>query len=206
MKPIFSLFAFAMAMFASTASAQNSFEGKIVQHYQKKGSPTMLVTWYIKGDKIAFEVAALQPTKADEPVFRLVPDAGGKKLKMRQMNGSFQMDINADAIQIDGEADKIEAAKETGRGNIEPRFEKMVNVEARTPSLKIELEYTPDIAIDWQPLQALFKSDYAINAMLRLSAKGFPYQCKGTNASGEIIFEYSLKQVQKEKIADSVFR
>lgn len=200
-----------LALFAAAPSValkgspQPTFEGKIVQHYHRKGAATMQITWYIKGDRIAFDMVALE-AKKDEPVFRFVPDASGKVLKMRQLNGSFTMDIAADAIQLVGDADKISEAKETGRGNIEPRFTQMVDVQASSPTLKIDIEYTPDIAIDWQPIQALFKSDYAIGAMVRLSAKGFPYASKGVDASGEVVFECVLKQVQQEKIADSVFK
>jgi hypothetical protein len=200
-------FIFALAFLAATAiaQAQNNFEGVVVMQQSKGEEDPIKIIWYIKKDKLAYDLEFKTP-EGVLTVMRFVPNPATKMLLITDPQATFRYEVPISSIQATTDVKKGMTAKETGRGNIEPQFEKMVTVAIETPNSKTEMEYTTDIIIDWSLYSDFFVSDYSIAAMIKLDAKGFPYMSTSKDEKGEVVLLNELLYFRKEKISDTVFK
>jgi hypothetical protein len=205
MKTKYVLFALLFLATATIAKAQNNFEGVVVMQQSKGEEDPIKIIWYLKKDKLAYDLEFKTP-EGVLTIMRFVPNPATKMLLITDPQGSFRYEVPVSSIQAMTDVKKGMTAKETGRGNIEPKFEKMVDVEIETPSSKTEMEYTTDIIVDWSLYADFFVSDYSIAAMIKLNAKGFPYMSTSKDEKGNVILLNELLYVRKEKISDSVFK
>ena len=190
---------------APLLSAQNSFEGTVVMQHTKGDDEPMKITWYIKKELLAYDLEFKTP-EGELKTMRFVPQALTRMLLITDPAGSFRYEVPVANIEAATDVKKGMTAKELGRGNVEPKFDKTADVEIQTPTTKTQMEYTFDIGLDWTLYADFFGSDYSIAAMLKLNAKGFPYKSVTKDDSGAVILRNELISVKKEKISDSFFK
>lgn len=182
-------------------SAQN-FEGVIEMHQVTTNGLEYDLKWYIKGDKIAYELSTTSGRDAVQ--MRFVPLKSSNSMLM--ISGNTKTEIPTDKITAPV-GFSMEGAKLVDKGNRSTKdFEHITEWEITTDKMTAKVEVTTDIGINFAEYKQFFKSDYGLCALAESGKAGFPLNITIEDEKGNILTKTTLKKVTKMSVADSFFK
>jgi hypothetical protein len=197
-KIIYILFLF----LGSFLNAQN-FEGIVEMKQTSADGVAHDLTWYIKKDKIAFEIR----TKSDRGVtkMRFVPKPKQNSMLMivATPSGENKNEISAKDIVTEIDLSRSEV-KENGVKNSSSYGDLSVLV-LTTPSAVTETEVAKSIDVDLFKYAAFLKNDHAVQALIKTRQIGFPVNSVTKDKTGKIISKCSVTAVKRTVVAENYF-
>lgn len=184
-----------------TATAQ-TFEGTIEMYQVTADGLEYDLKWYIKGNKIAYELSSTSTRGA--VYLRFIPQT--KTNTMLMVTGDTKQQIPVDEIKgLDKMS--VKDASIRSKGNSSNSYFKLINNwEITTSDLVIDVELTPEIPINFSDYKNFFKTDYGLYALGNSDKKGFPLSTITKDKKGNVITKTVLKRVSREAVPDSIFQ
>jgi hypothetical protein len=193
------ILAVALVLLSVSVSA---FEGKIkVKFGTYNGSSEKFdFTWFVSENKLSIEMLV----SGTENVTCIIPDLGSKKLLT--YNKSNQSDKRYMAIPINistEDANDIQVA-------VTEQTKKILGYDCKkiivtTESQITEAWVTYDIAVDWKPYAAFFKTSDEIQGLAKAGIRAFPLQATTVDKAGQTVNSFVAELVQQEKVAKNAF-
>lgn len=182
-------------------SAQN-FEGIIEMHQVTTNGLEYDLKWYIKGNKIAYELSTKSGT--DVVQMRFVPLKSSNSILM--ISGNTKTEIPSDQITRPV-GFSMEGAKVVEKGmNGNKDFKSIKEWQITTNKMTAKVEVTTDIDINFEEYKQFFKSDYGLCALAESGKSGFPLNITIQDKAGNILTKTTLKKVTRMSVSDSFFQ
>lgn len=196
---------FGLSFIVNATQAQN-FEGKVVMMQYKGIEAPVQITWYIKGDKIAYDIVFETP-EGQTMNLRCIPQVDKKQLRLKDIAGSFDYEVPVSSIEVETDlrsAVKVQTVAQAR--SLKSNYKTVSSLDVYHPSVsKTQVEYTTDIIVDWAKYSEFFLNDYAVVAMAKEQIKGFPVSSETKDDKGNVIFKTEVTSVSATKISDSIF-
>lgn len=188
-------------LFSAMASWAQSFEGIIEMHQVTSNGLEYDLKWYIKGNKIAYELSS--ESSRGEVQMRFVPLK--KTNSMLMVSGNNKVEIPASDITAPI-GFSMEGARLEDKGSIENKsFKSVKKWQISTSEIQAIVEITTDININFSEYKEFFKSDYGLCALAESGKEGFPLSSVTKDKSGMILTKTTLKRVTRTTVSDSFF-
>lgn len=199
---VFALFCF----FSLTLSAQ-SFEG-IVEMKQETAGMTYQVKWYIRQDRIAYELFSQSGRGAMQLRFIPQPEKGTMLLITNGGNHSDKKELSTKDITPSAGIDITNLQiEEIGEPRSQGEFRKVKKLVVRSMAGTVtHVDYTTDIDVHFLKYAAFLKEDYGIQALAQSGRMGFPIRSVTRDEKGKVIAETKLIRVIHMKMSDAYFR
>lgn len=182
-------------------SAQN-FEGVIEMHQVTTNGLEYDLKWYIKGDKIAYELST--KSSKDAVQMRFVPLKSSNSMLM--ISGNTKTEIPSAQI-TKPVGFSMEGAKLVEKGkSSNSDFKSIKEWQITTNKMTAKVEVTTDIGINFAEYKQFFKSDYGLCALAESGKAGFPLNITIQDKTGNILTKTTLKKVTRMSVADSYFQ
>lgn len=162
------------------------------------------ITWFIKGDRIAFDVQFSNDGK--QYTTRFIPDKLIGVFHLLSTTPESKIYSTADAKSIElapGFDPVILSIDQAGDEVISGINCKKIIV--KTAGVITECFIDPTINISYTSYEKFFPSDYALLAMKELKMKGFPIALKSVDLEGKVITEVQTVNIQVNSVNDNVF-
>lgn len=190
--------------FAASVAYSQSFEG-IIEMSKESGGIQQNIKWYIRKDKIAFEIST---SKADPAMYRFVPQPEkGNLLIISADNSKMEApnDENTIATNFDTRGLQIE---DKGPGSSPlPEFRDVQKWAVRNASPNTaEVDISTEIDVNFSKYGAYFKDDYALQALAQSRRLGFPLQAVTRDKNGNVISRIKVTKVTRTKVGDQYFK
>lgn len=184
--------------FVSQSFAQH-FEGIIQMHQETANGIHYDVTWYIKQDKIAFEISS--PSARGNNSIRFVPQIKSSSILM--ITGDTKKEIPLKDITSEYSFDNIQTKLVEGKTHTD--FKQSKHYEISTNDVVAEVEISEDIDINFAQYAAFFKNDCGLYVLANSKKVGFPINSTAKDKSGKLISKTTFKSMQRTKVDDAVF-
>lgn len=182
-------------------SAQN-FEGVVEMHQVTTNGLEYDLKWYIKGDKIAYELST--KSGKDAVQMRFVPLKSSNSMLM--ISGNTKTEIPTDQITAPV-GFSMKGAKLVDKGNSEnDNFKSVKEWEITTDKMVAKVQVTTDIGINFGEYKQFFKSDYGLCALAESGKAGFPLNITIKDKTGNVLTKTTLKKVTRMSVADAFFQ
>ncbi|MBL4650785.1 MAG: DUF4412 domain-containing protein [Aureispira sp.] len=182
-------------------SAQN-FEGVIEMHQVTTNGLEYDLKWYIKGDKIAYELSTKSSENAVQ--MRFVPQKSSNSMLM--ISGNTKTEIPSEQITAPV-GFSMKGAKFVEKGtSSNSDFKSVKQWEITTDKMIANVEVTTDIGINFAEHKQFFKSDYGLCALAESGKAGFPLNITIQDKAGNVLTKTTLKKVTRMPVADSFFQ
>jgi hypothetical protein len=180
---------------------QQQFEGIVEMRQETAAGMTYEVTWYIKKDKIAFEIKTISDNGSLK--MRFVPQPQQDNMLMI-INNSEKKEIAS--RDISGDIDLSNAEVSTNGSKESAEFGKVDLLVISTTEMSTEVEVVREIDVDLSKYAAFLKNDYGIQALIQSKQIGFPLNSVTKDKSGKVISQTKVKSVKKQKVSDDYFQ
>ena len=180
-----------------TLSAQ-SFEGTVKMHQITANGIEYDVTWYIKKDKIAVEVAS---ESARGMQMRFIPLKGKKAMLM--VTGDTKKEIPVSQITSDFSFDNLKTKEDKSQVS---GFTNVTRYNISNAQINAEVQVTTDIDIQFSEYADFFKNDCGLYLLASSNKKGFPINSTVKDAKGNLIVKTTFKSMTRKSIEDSKFQ
>ena len=182
------------------------FEG-IVDMTQESAGMVYQVKWYIRKDRIAYELFAKSDQGSMQFRFVPQPEKNNMLLITNGTNNSDKREIPVQEIMPSPGLDirnlQVEAA---GAGAPHPEFRETQRLIVRSASQTVtELDYSTEIDVDLSKYAAYLKEDYGIQALAQSRRTGFPVSSVTKDRSGQVISRTRVTKVTRTKVQDKHF-
>jgi len=184
-------------------SAQN-ISNATLKTTVKGGNFDGQITWFLKGDKIAFDVQFTNEGK--QYTTRYIPD---------RTKGIFHiLSTTPDSkIYSTAEAKLIEPTPGFDRNiiSVEQAGDEVISginckkIIVKTAGSVTECFIDPTINVNYTSYESFFRSDYALLAMKELKMNGFPIAVKTVDLEGKVLTEVQTLNIQANSVNDNVF-
>lgn len=202
MNKIALLLIFSLCLMASAFS--QSFEGIIEMHQVTSNGLEYDLKWYIKNDKIAYELSPKSSRAQEGAQMRFVPQKSSKTMLMVIGDTKTEIPV-ADITSPDGF--NMKGAKVVDKGTASnSNFKDVKVLEISTSELTSTVEVTTDIKINFSEYAAFFKADYGICALAESGKVGFPLNSVTKDKNGKVLTQTTFKKVTVTAVADSFFK
>ncbi|MFT5646827.1 MAG: hypothetical protein ACI976_001512 [Aureispira sp.] len=182
-------------------SAQN-FEGVIEMHQVTTNGLEYDLKWYIKGDKIAYELSTKSSRGAVQ--MRFVPQKSSNSMLM--ISGNTKTEISSEKITTPV-GFSMKGAMLVDKGNSSNGdFKNITEWEITTDRMVAKVEVTTDIGINFAEYKQFFKSDYGLCALAESGKAGFPLNIIIQDKEGNVLTRTTLKKVTRMSVSDSFFQ
>jgi len=182
-------------------SAQD-FEGVIEMHQITTNGLEYDLKWYIKGDKIAYELSTASGRDAVQ--MRFVPLKSSNSMLM--ISGNTKTEIPSTKITAPV-GFSMEGAKLVEKGkSSNGDFKNIKEWQITTDEMIAKVEVTTDIGINFTEYKQFFKSDYGLCALAESGKAGFPLNITIQDKKGNVLTKTTLKKVTRMTVADSFFK
>jgi hypothetical protein len=174
-----------------------SFEGIIETHQTTGDGVEYDLIWYIKGDKIAYEL------KSNNQRMRFVPQRASNSMLMVTGENKTRIPVS----DIGSPADfSMEGATLSGkgRGTCE-HFEAVEQWQLSTNDVVAMVEVTTDVAINLSEYKEFFKSHHGLCALAASGKAGFPLNSTIKDKNGKVLCKTTLTKVTRTAVADAYF-
>jgi hypothetical protein len=182
-------------------SAQ-SFEGVIEMHQVTTNGLEYDLKWYIKGDKIAYELSTRSGKDAVQ--MRYVPLKSSNSMLM--ISGNTKIEIPSEQITkpvgFSMEGAKLVEKRKSSNSD----FKSIKEWEITTSKMIAKVEVTTDIGINFAEYKQFFRSDYGLCALAESGKTGFPLNITIQDKSGNVLTKTTLKKVTRMSVSDSYFQ
>ena len=194
-----------MSLVSTFAYAQG-FEGKIVMMQYKGIEAPVQITWYIKGQQLAYDIVFETP-EGQTMNLRCIPRLETQQLRLKDVAGSFDYEVPVSSIEVETDLKSVVNVQTVAQTrSMKSNYKTLASLDVYHPSVsKTQVEYTTDVMIDWTKYADFFLNDYALVAMAKENIKGFPISSETKDASGNIIFKTEVTSIVATKISDSIF-
>lgn len=182
-------------------SAQ-SFEGIIETKQVDANGLSHDITWYIKKDKIAFEL------KGDKNAIKMrfipQPKLNSMILVLTGPEGESKSEVNAKDISSEIDMSRSEV-KDNGVRNLQEYGE--VNVLLiTTPTTITETEVSKMIDVNLSIFAPFFKNDYALLSLIKSGQNGFPLNSITKDKNGKVISKTTIVSIRKIPVSETYFK
>ena len=179
-----------------------SFEGIIEMHQVTSNGLEYDLKWYIKGDKIAYELSSESSRSEDQ--MRFVPQTSTNSMLM--ITGDTKKEIPATDITTP-EGFSMKGAKIEDKGLVTNSNFKTVNkIEIATSEITSQVEITSDVKVNFADYAQFFKADYGLCALAESGKVGFPISSITKDKNGKVLTRTTLKKVTRTTITDAYFQ
>ncbi|BDS12068.1 DUF4412 domain-containing protein [Aureispira anguillae] len=187
---------------SSTVVWAQTFEGIIEMHQVTSNGLEYDLKWYIKGDKIAYELSSA--SSRGEVQMRCVPQKSTNSMLM--ISGNTKRVIPASDI-TSPIGFSMEGAKLQNKGTVKHKdFSSVQHWEISTAEIVADVEITTDVKINFSEYKEFFKSDYGLCALAELGQEGFPLSSVTKDKNGNVLTKTTLKKVTRTTLSDSYFK
>ncbi len=162
------------------------------------------ITWFVKGDKIAFDMQFTHEGKTFSS--RFIPDKSKGVFHILTTSSDSKIYSTADAKSIEttpGFDPVILSVEQAGNEVISGINCKKIIV--KTAGTTTECFIDPSINAQYTSFETFFRSDYALLAMKELKINGFPIALITKNLEGKIITEVQTTSIQTNSVNDNIF-
>ena len=163
------------------------------------------ITWFLKGDKIAFDVQFTNEGK--QYLTRYIPDKVKGIFHILSTTPESKIYSTAEAKLIeptpgfDSHIISIEQVKDEVISGINCK-----KIIVKTAGSVTECYIDPTINANYTSYESFFRSDYALLAMKELKmTTGFPIAIKTVDLEGKVITEVQTLNIQANSVTDNVF-
>jgi hypothetical protein len=158
------------------------------------------VTWYIKQDKIAFEISS-QSARGDNSI-RFVPQLKSSSILM--ITGDTKKEIPLKDINPEYSFENLQTKVVDGKTNT--NFTESTHYEISTNDIVAEVEISKDIDINFSQYAAFFKNDCGLYILANSNKIGFPINSTAKDKTGKLISKTTFKSMQRTKVDDALFK
>jgi hypothetical protein len=180
-----------------------SFEGIVEMKQISADNVAHDLIWYIKKDKIAFEIR----TKSDKGVtkMRFVPKPKQNSMLMitATPQGENKSEISSRDIANEIDMSRSEV-KETGSKS-SASYGDLSVLTVTTPNFVTETEISKSIDVDLAKYTSFLKNDYAVQALIKTKIIGFPVSSVTKDKTGRIISKCTVVSVKRTFVAENYF-
>lgn len=180
---------------------QQNFEGIVKVQQETAAGMTYNVTWYIKKDKIAFEIKTISDNGSLK--MRFVPQPKQDNMLMI-INNNEKKEIAA--RDISGDIDLSNATVKSSGSKASPEFGQVELLTISTDDMNTEVEVVKEIDVDLSKYAAFLKNDYGVQALIQSKQIGFPLNSVTKDKNGKVISTTKVKSVQKQKVSEDYFQ
>jgi len=184
-------------------TAQN-FEGIVETKQVDANGIINDISWYIKKDKIAFELRGNTDKSAMKMRFIPQPTQNSLILVLTTPEGESKNEVNArdisSEININGAELKDNGLKNTvdcGEVNL---------LTMNTANSITEIEFSKMIDVNFSRYASFFKNDYALLALIKSGHTGFPVNSVTKDKNGKIISKTTLVSIRNIPVSESYFK
>lgn len=172
-----------------------TFEGIVELKQETAEGLSFDMTWYIKADKIAYEISG--SSEQGEMKIRFVPqpNTGTMVMDAQTSQGNTRQVLDVKDLGVPADFD-MENIMYSQKGNV---------FEVSTSKTLTEITIDPAIDIHFAKYAEFFKADYGIHALAQSGKKGFPVETVTKDKSGSMISKITLKNISRTKVADRYF-
>lgn len=189
---------FSLLVWASTSLSAQSFEGIIETHQVTGDGVEYDLIWYIKGDKIAYEMKSNSQER-----MRFVPQVASNSMLM--VTGESKTRIPLSDISSPSNF-SMEGAKLSGKGRGTCKHFKAVEQwQMSTDEIVAMVEVTTDISINLSKYKEFFKAHHGLCALAASGKVGFPLNSTVKDKNGKLLCKTTLTNVTRTAVADSYF-
>ncbi len=188
-------------MTALFSFGQQNFEGIVKMHQETSAGIAYDITWYIKKDKIAFEVKTVSDNSSLK--MRFVPQPQKDNMLMI-INNSEKKEIAS--RDISGDIDLSNATVSSNGTRESPEFGEIELLTIKTQDMTTEVEVVKAIDVDLSKYAAFLKNDYGIQALIQSKQIGFPLNSTTKDQNGVIISKTTLQSIKRQKVSDQYFQ
>lgn len=172
-------------------SQAQSFEGTVEISQQTAEGITYQMKWYIKENKVAYEITSFGAESMVPMRFVPLPEHN----KMLMIAGGSRSEIAArDLTTPSFDPNKTSVKEEGGK------------IIITTDNTVTEVEVDKSVDIDFARYAQFFKADQSIYALAKMQLRGFPVRSTTRDQAGKILSQTTLKRIQSCKVDDSIFR
>lgn len=185
-----------------SVNAQN-FEGIVEMRQVNADGSTHDLTWYIKKDKIAFEIKTNSQSGAMKMRFVPQPKQNSMLMVITNPQGESKNEIATRDISTDIDMTKSEV-KENGSKASE--YGELSLLIISTPNSVTETEVVKSIDVDLSKYASFLKNDYAVQALIKTKQIGFPLNSITKDKNGNLISKTTVVSVRKLPVSESYFK
>jgi hypothetical protein len=189
--------------FVPLLSAQ-SFEGIIETKQVDANGLTNDISWYIKKDRIAFEIKGNNDKAPMKMRFIPQPKLNSMILVLSSPEGESKSEVHANDISSEIDMSRSEV-KDNGVRNIQEYGEVNVLI-ITTPTTITETEVSKMIDINLSKYAAFFKNDYALLALIKSGQTGFPLNSVTKDKNGKVLSRTILISIRKTSVSETFFK
>jgi len=171
---------------------------------QEAAGMTYDLIWYIKKDKIAYEVKTLSGNNSIK--MRFVPQVkqntmlmiidspeGNSKKEIAARDISSNIDISELAVKV------VDTKNSTDFGEIQ-----VLNIE--TVDATTTVEVVKSIDVDFTKYASFLKNEYGIQALIYSKQIGFPLNSVTKDKAGNVVSKTTVINVRRSTVSDSYFQ
>lgn len=162
------------------------------------------IIWYLKGDKVAFDMQFTHEGKTYSS--RFIPDKSKGLFHILTNSGESRIYSTADAKSIE-----VTPGFDPTILSVEPAGEQLISginckkIIVKTAGTVTECYIDPTINVNYTSYETFFRSDYALLAMKELKMNGFPIAIKTKDLEGKTITEVTTTNIQQNSVTDNHF-
>ncbi len=186
-----------LVLLCTSLNAQ-SFEGIIETHQVTGDGVEYDLIWYIKGDKIAYELKSNSQER-----MRFVPQIASNSMLMVTGESKTRIPVSDIGSPTDF---SMEGAVLSGKGRGTcAHFEAVEQWQLSTNDVVAMVEVTTDVAINLSKYKEFFKAHHGLCALAASGKAGFPLNSTIKDKKGKILCKTTLTNVTRTAVADSYF-
>lgn len=189
--------------FVKLVSAQ-SFEGIVETRQIDANGVSNEISWYIKKDRIAFELKTNSDKSAMKMRFVPQPKQNSMLMVISTPDGESKTEVNAKDINSEINTAGAEL-KVLGPKN-SAEFGELGLLQMTTATSITETEVSKMIDINLASYASFFKNDYAILALIKSGQSGFPLNSVTKDKNGKIISKTTIVSIRKIPVNESYFK
>ncbi len=187
----------------SSLSGQN-FEGVIETKQVSGDGITHNVTWYVKKDKIAFEI--ISKSQKGELKMRFVPQPAQNSMLMVISTPEGETKNEITPKEITAEIDMSNCSiKELGTKRID-EYGEILLLQFTSLNSITDAEILKNIDVDLSRFATFLKNDYAVQGLIHARMKGFPINSVTKDKNGKLINKTTVVSVRKIPVSESYFK
>jgi len=198
MKNIIITFAFFSIIGLSTAQ---SYKNLSIEQNVKNSEFSGTFKWYIKGNKLAFDMSYVHEGVKRET--RFIPNLSKNEFILLTLSINMKSYINIADIKPASDFGMIRNIKEDGEAIVSGINCKKIIIEATNSITECFIDTSIDFA--YYNYEAFFKSDYAVQALAQLKLKGFPISIITKDLEGNVINTVTTTNIQPNSVSDNIF-
>lgn len=186
-----------------TAINAQNFEGIVEMEQTSATGTTYKITWFIKKDKIAYEIKTGADAGATKMRFVPQPKQNTMLMIISSSEGNNKREISTRDISSDIDMSKAEV-KENGTKS-SPDFGELTLLLITTPDAVTEVEVVKSIDVDLSKYASYLKNEYGMQALIQSKQIGFPLNSVTKNKNGDLVSQTKVVSIKRVAVSEDYF-